>query len=465
MSVAVLAGLFVFAAGLGSFLSPCVLPLVPGYLSMLSGVGVDQLKEGETGTSKLLPPALAFVVGLSAVFITMGATASAVGHFLLQHKNLLAPIAGALIILFGLHLIGVLIKMSVRVGLIVGVLLVAIGLVLNFRTGAEMVIKPVHFYAASLIFLFGPPMSRWLNRDVHLRDVGGKSPGIVSGFLLGFAFALGWTPCIGPILTTVLAIAASRGSVRDGVILLTLYSAGLSIPFLLTAVGVGRFMKFYQKFRRHLHTVEVCSGVLLLLIGGLIFTNGLTIVSSHLSGDSLDNVLVKIMPQSVRRYLDTGATPTGGSPKAEASNLEPEPNVTFKNLEGGDVELSSLKGKVVLLNFWATWCEPCRGEIPVLIGLQQQYSSKGFTMLGASMDDDPSKVVPQFVKSNEFKVDGKDETMNYPIVEGSDAITDQFGGLLGMPTSFLISRDGKIVKRYIGVVNEAQITKDIESQL
>ena len=121
MSVAVLAGLFVFAAGLGSFLSPCVLPLVPGYLSMLSGVGVDQLREGETATSKLLAPALAFVIGLSAVFITMGATASAVGHFLLQHRNLLAPIAGALIILFGLHLIGVLIKMSVRVGLIVGV--------------------------------------------------------------------------------------------------------------------------------------------------------------------------------------------------------------------------------------------------------------------------------------------------------------------------------------------------------
>jgi len=297
-----------------------------------------------------------------------------------------------------------------------------------------------------------------------MRDVGGKSPGIVSGFLLGFAFALGWTPCIGPILTTVLAIAAARGSVRDGVILLTLYSAGLSIPFLLTAVGVGRFMKFYQKFRRHLHTVEVCSGILLLLIGALIFTNGLTMVSSHLNGGSLDVLLEKVMPASVKQYLNSGVNAGTESPKADA-NLEPEPNVTFKNLEGGDVALSSLKGKVVLLNFWATWCEPCRGEIPVLIGLQQQYSSKGFTMLGASMDDDPTKVVPQFVKTNEFKVDGKDETMNYPIVAGSDAITDQFGGLLGMPTSYLISRDGKIVKRYIGVVNPAQITKDIESQL
>ena len=220
MSVAVLAGLFVFAAGLGSFLSPCVLPLVPGYLSMLSGVGVDKLREGEGETSKLFSSALAFVIGLSVVFITMGATASAVGQFLLKHRDLLAPIAGAVIILFGLHLIGWLIKLPLRVGLIVGVILVAIGIVLNLRT-AESVVKPIYFYAASLIFLFGPPLTRWLNRDVHLLDVGGKNPGIVSGFLLGFAFALGWTPCIGPILTTVLAIAASRGNVRDGVILLT----------------------------------------------------------------------------------------------------------------------------------------------------------------------------------------------------------------------------------------------------
>jgi len=461
MSVAVLAGLFVFLAGLGSFLSPCVLPLVPGYLSMLSGVGVEQLREGESGTSKLLAPALAFVVGLSAVFITMGATASAVGHFLLQHRNLLAPIAGALIILFGLHLIGTLAKITVRLGLIVGIALVAAGLVLNFAVSGDHVIKPVHLYAASLIFLFGPALTRWLNQDVHLRDVGGKSPGIVSGFLLGFAFALGWTPCIGPILTTVLAIAASRGSVKDGVILLTLYSAGLSIPFLLTAVGVGRFMKFYQKFRRHLHTVEVCSGVLLLFIGALIFTNGLTLVSGRLNGFSLDTALVKIMPASVQKFLNK--EPSAGT--TNAASLQAEPSVTFKNLQGDQVNLASYKGKVVLLNFWATWCEPCRGEIPLLIQLQQQYSDKGFTLLGASMDEDPMSVVPKFVKTTEFNVGGKEETMNYPIVLGSDDITDQFGGLLGLPTSFLISRDGKIVKKYMGPINEEQFTKDLESQL
>jgi cytochrome c-type biogenesis protein len=462
MAVALLAGLFVFAAGLGSFLSPCVLPLVPGYLSMLSGVGVDRLREGEGETSKLFSSALAFVVGLSAVFITMGATASAVGQFLLKHRNLLAPIAGALIILFGLHLIGWLVKISVRVGLVVGFVLVAIGAVLNFAI-ANPVFKPVYLYAVSLIFLCGPSLTRWLNRDVHMRDLGGKSPGIVSGFLLGFAFALGWTPCIGPILTTVLAVAAARANVRDGIILLTLYSAGLAIPFLLTAVGVSRFMKFYQKFRRHLHTVEVSSGVLLLLIGGLIFTNGLTVVSGHLNGFSLEFALDKIMPPSVKAYLDKGADSNAGV--SANANLPAEPDVTFKNLQGGEVALASLKGKVVLLNFWATWCEPCRSEIPVLIGLQDKYASKGFTMLGASMDEDGPKAVDPFIHDTKFDVGGQEKTMDYPIVLGSDAITDQFGGLLGMPTSYLISRDGKIVKRYIGVVDPAQVTKDVESQL
>ncbi len=461
MAVAVLAGLFVFAAGLGSFLSPCVLPLVPGYLSMLSGVGVDKLREGEGETSKLFSSALAFVIGLSVVFITMGATASAVGQFLLKHRDLLAPIAGAFIILFGLHLIGWLIKLPVRAGLIVGVLLVAIGVVLNFRT-AESIVKPIYFYAASLIFLLGPPLSRWLNRDVHMRDVGGKNPGIVSGFLLGFAFALGWTPCIGPILTTVLAIAASRGSVRDGIILLTLYSAGLSIPFLLTAVGVARFMKFYQKFRKHLHTVEVCSGVLLLIIGGLIFTNALTLISSHISGVSGEGLVEKWMPERVKAWLQFIPT----TPEPTHANLSPEPDVTFQDLAGKGVPLASYKGQVVLLNFWGTWCEPCQHEIPMLIDIQNKYSSKGFTLIGAATNDEDA-TVDKFIHTSEFNVRGQELKMNYPVVMNSDDNVTKFGGILGMPTTYLITRDGKIAKRYIGSLesNEAQLEKDIESQL
>jgi cytochrome c-type biogenesis protein len=274
----------VFVAGIVSFLSPCVLPLVPGYVSMLSGVGVEQLKEGKGSTGKLLTSAIAFVIGFSTVFITFGASASAVGSFLLKNKQLLSPIAGALIVLFGLHLVGWLVKITVRVGLIVGFVLIAIGLTLMFRSGTDFAVKPIQFFAAALIFLLGPSMTRWLNRDVHLRNVGGGSqPGIVSGFLLGFAFAFGWTPCIGPILASVLAVAATKETVMQGVLLLACYSAGLAIPFLVTAVGIGGFMKFYQKFRRHLHTVEVFSGALLLFIGALIFVNRLTWLSQHLT--------------------------------------------------------------------------------------------------------------------------------------------------------------------------------------
>lgn len=159
-----------------------------------------------------------------------------------------------------------------------------------------------------------------------------------------------------------------------------------------------------------------------------------------------------------------GKRPTAG-PSGSTASLAAEPDVTFKNLEGGDVSLASLKGKVVLLNFWATWCDPCRSEIPLLIGLQDKYSSKGFTMLGASMDEDGKKSVDPFMANTKFNVNGAEKTMDYPIVLGTDAITDKFGGLLGMPTSYLISRDGKIVKKYIGVLNESQVVKDVESQL
>jgi thiol-disulfide isomerase/thioredoxin len=157
-------------------------------------------------------------------------------------------------------------------------------------------------------------------------------------------------------------------------------------------------------------------------------------------------------------------TPSGGTAKSAAA-LANEPDVTFKNLQGQDVTLASLKGKVVLVNFWATWCAPCRGEIPILIGLQNKYSSKGFTLLGAAMDDEGKKVVEPYVQDTKFDVSGQSLTMNYPIVLGNDKIASEFGGLLGMPTSFLISRDGKIVKKYMGALNEDQIVKDVEAQL
>ncbi len=272
-----------FLAGLISFLSPCVLPLVPGYISMLSGIGVEQLRQGAQPKSGLFVSALAFVLGFSAVFIGFGASASAVGRFLVQNRALLAPVAGALIILFGLHLLGGLLRMDIRAGIIIGFVFVALGIAAFLHHGPLFLgLGASHFFSLSLIGFFGPQLARWLNRDVRLRSTNTK-PGILSGFLLGFAFAFGWTPCIGPILATVLGFAAASDTIARGILLLAVYSAGLAIPFLLTAVGLSQFLNFYKNFRKYLHAVEIFSGALLLFIGGLVFFNKLTWLSGKLT--------------------------------------------------------------------------------------------------------------------------------------------------------------------------------------
>jgi thiol-disulfide isomerase/thioredoxin len=152
--------------------------------------------------------------------------------------------------------------------------------------------------------------------------------------------------------------------------------------------------------------------------------------------------------------------------KSEDTGSHPaEPVVTFKDLQGKDVALDSLKGKVVLVNFWATWCDPCRAEIPDLIEFQNKYSAKGFTVLGIAMDEEGKSVVDPFVQKEQFDVQEQKLTMNYPIVLGDDDIAAKFGGMLGYPTSWLISRDGKMMKHIIGGVSADQLEKEIQALL
>jgi cytochrome c-type biogenesis protein len=223
-----------FLAGVLSFLSPCVLPLVPGYVSLISGSTVDELGGSERRLlrSVMLHSAM-FIIGFSFVFISLGAIATTLGQMTRQFYPILTRVAGVIIILFGLHLTGLL-------------------------------------------------KIKWFYADKRLHQVkGGSSPW--GAFVVGFAFAFGWTPCIGPILATILTFAASEDTVLRGVMLLTVYSLGLAVPFLLTSLGIDRFLEFYGRFRRHLHTVEVVSGVLLILVGVLIVTRQFTILSGYLS--------------------------------------------------------------------------------------------------------------------------------------------------------------------------------------
>jgi len=506
-----------FLAGLISFLSPCVLPLVPGYISMLSGVGMDQLREGKAPSSQLLASAVAFVSGLSIVFIALGASASAVGELLKEHRNAITPIAGALVLLFGLHLLGVLAKMKVRLGIALGAVLAGLG-VLSLLRHAPLLpdFGAIQFFSLSLIGFFGPAMARWLNRDVHLRNTGSQT-GVWSAFFLGFAFAFGWSPCLGPIVGAVLSLAAASGTVARGVLLLAVYSAGLSVPFLITALEMGRFLKFYQSFRKYLHWVEIFSGALLVFIGGLVFLNKLAWLTARLTFLSVLTaglekpfataahgtvfwILLAIaglafvvlaylryrevfsnMPRAktlmvigtvaflilVTILADraTRSTVASANHGLEQVAGKAAPDLKLKDINGNDVNLADYKGKVVFVNFWATWCDPCRVEIPWLIAMQNKYGPKGFTVLGIAMDEEGKSVVAPFLDKERFDVEGQKLPMNYPILLGTDEAADKFGGILGYPSSFVISRDGKIVTKFQGLKSEDELTEAIESQL
>lgn len=223
-----------FIAGLVSFLSPCVLPLVPGYVSLISGVGVEELKAQESQVlRRVMLNSIAFIIGFSIVFVTLGALSTEVGQLAAQYKSTLARIAGVVIILFGLHLTGI------------------------------MPIKALY-------------------ADKRLHNVkGGSTPW--GAFVVGFAFAFGWTPCVGPILGAILGLAAAQNSVSQGILLLTVYSLGLAVPFLLAALGIERFMKFYSGFRRHMHAVEVASGALLMVLGVLLVLGKFTVLARYFS--------------------------------------------------------------------------------------------------------------------------------------------------------------------------------------
>ena len=223
-----------FFAGLLSFLSPCVLPLVPGYLSIISGVSLDQLKNESQNASlrrSVIVSSIMFIIGFSITFIVLGATASALSKAVLTRMPILMKIAGIIIIVFGLHLLGI------------------------FRINA-------------------------LYQDKRMHNVQSQR-GALGAMVLGLVFALGWSPCIGPILASILAVASQQETVLQGVFLLVIYSAGLGVPFLLTSLGLNRFLAFYTRFKKHFRALELVSGVLVLGIGFLIFFNRMTVLNQY----------------------------------------------------------------------------------------------------------------------------------------------------------------------------------------
>ncbi|MEL6752040.1 MAG: cytochrome c biogenesis protein CcdA [Pseudomonadota bacterium] len=231
----------IFLAGMISFASPCVLPLVPPYLSYLAGASIDQLSgNGEAiqrgrVRRKALANAALFVAGFSVVFVSLGAGASTIGLFMRQWQNELSIVAGIIIIVMGLHFLGVL-----RIGLL------------------------------------------YREARFQVSDEAAKAAGGAGAFLMGLAFAFGWTPCIGPVLGAVLGVASARDSVGEGAGMLAVYSAGLGVPFLLAALFAAPFLAALQKYRRHIGVVEKIMGVALILTGILFLTGGMQVLAFSL---------------------------------------------------------------------------------------------------------------------------------------------------------------------------------------
>ena len=237
-----------FGAGLLSFISPCVLPLIPGYLSYISGLSLDEMRGVTTAPAaagavavgappdvrrRILVSSLAFILGFTLVFVAIGATASAIGQFVNDKLPLLGRLAGAVIIVFGLHTMGVL-----RI--------------------------------------------EWLYQDTRVQTKR-RPAGFVGAMLVGIAFAFGWTPCIGPILSGILFLAGSQDTVGEGVSLLLVYSLGLGVPFFATALAINRFFAALARIRKHYRAIELVSGALLVVIGLLIFTDKFTLLARWLT--------------------------------------------------------------------------------------------------------------------------------------------------------------------------------------
>jgi thiol-disulfide isomerase/thioredoxin len=177
------------------------------------------------------------------------------------------------------------------------------------------------------------------------------------------------------------------------------------------------------------------------------------------------SLIVIVLAAAAAGFVGCKSSGSQAAGLATQKPLPDEPEVTFKDLQGKDVSLASLKGKVVIVNFWATWCEPCQAEIPWMIGFQKKYADKGFTLLGVAMDEEGKSVVEPYVQKTQFDVAGHPMTMNYPIVLGDDDLAGKFGGLLGLPTTYVITREGKVAKRYIGLASESDLDKLIQSLL
>lgn len=420
----------VFVQGLLSFFSPCVLPLVPLYLGYLSGglnFGLNTADNEAGGTSaaaakvKLFVRVLFFTLGISGAFFILGLGVSAAGSFFGEHRMLFARIGGVLIILFGLYQLG--------------------------AFGSSSVLGKEHRIPLRLEKMTMSP---------------------VTALIMGFAFSFAWTPCVGPALTSVLLMAGSAQTGALGFLLIGVYTLGFILPFLAAGIFTAQLLGF---FRRHMkavrYTVKV-GGVLMILMGVLMFTGKMNDITGYLSTVQSGTVQETEEDGTGQTETDAGGEENAGSDNSgneetqenedeEEQQMTPAPLAEFELTDqfGNTHTLSDYKGKVIFLNFWATWCGPCRNEMPDIQKLYEEYSAQGedaeVVILGIAGpgigQEGSAEEIAAFMEENGY---------TYPVLmDESGEMFTQYG-ISAFPTTFMIDKDGNIYGYVPG-----QMTEDI----
>ena len=417
----------VFIQGLLSFFSPCVLPLVPLYLGYLAGglnvgTGGGAVQAGDPGAGpagpgkrerlKLFIRVLFFTLGISGAFFVLGMGASAAGSFFNDNRMLFARIGGVLVVLFGLYQLGVF--------------------------GSSKVLGSEHRLPLRLEKMTMSP---------------------VTALIMGFAFSFAWTPCVGPALTSVLLMAGSAETGAKGFLLIGVYTLGFILPFLAAGIFTAGLLAWFKKHMKIVRYTVKVGGVLMILMGLLMFTGKMNDITGYLSSASQSSTGTdadasdsgKEDPADGEGGGDAADSDDGADADQTVRAYEFEMEDQFGNVH----RLDDYKGKVIFLNFWATWCGPCRNEMPEIQMLYEEYAAQGenaevavIGVAGPGMGGEGSREeITAFMEENGY---------TYPVLMDETGEMFSYYGISAFPTTFMIDREGNVYGYVSG-----QLTEDI----
>ncbi len=411
----------VFFQGLLSFFSPCVLPLLPLYIGYLSGGTGVRDEEGRMHykKSKVMLHTLFFVIGISFAFFLLGLGMSAIGMFFRSWQVWFARIGGILVILFGLYQLGVF--------------------------GTSAVLGNEHRLPFQMNQLAMSP---------------------VTALIMGFTFSFAWTPCVGPALTSVLLMAASAGTRTMGFLMIGVYTLGFVLPFLEVGLFTTTLLELFKKHRSALRYTVKIGGVLMLCMGLMMLTGKMNAVTGYLSSVSLpqqessaepgtgniqESLEEETVEASAEEEIDETAEPSEQEEDAEAAKLPPAIGFELKDQYGNVHKLEDYKGKTIFLNFWATWCPPCRAEMPDIQKLYETYDQEGddaLVVLGVAApnygQEGSEEEIAAFLESNGY---------TYPCLMDTTGELFMSYGIGSFPTTFMIDRDGNIFGYVSGMLS------------